>query len=94
MSQEAAVHVPLSKKRKKKSGLTGIELTIALAALKSVKSSLNQLSATTESDADDPQSQGDLTTFGSEFEDTVDKLLEMMQSKVEGPQVCLTAPCS
>lgn len=74
-----------SKKRKKVSGLTGLELRMALTALQSVKTCLKEI---TPSDKDDDaQSQSELLPFGSEFEDTLDKMLEMMQLKVGGPQV-------
>jgi len=87
--KQVAARVPL-RKRKKVSGLTKIELTQVLIALTSLKTSLKEVSAT---DAD-LEWQGNSAAFGSEFEETLDKFLEMMRLKVEGPRVCLTAPCS
>ena len=52
-----------------------LELLKALKALQSVKTSLKELSP-----SDDHAS-------GSDFEETLDKLVGMMQSKVDGPQV-------
>lgn len=74
-----------SKKRKKVSGLTGLELWMALAALQSVKMCLKEI--TPSDNEDDTQLQSELLPFGSEFEDMLDTMLEMMQSKVDGPQV-------
>ena len=76
------------KKRKKVSGLTGLELRMALTALKSVKSSLAPRDNPNVDDAALPQSEPELFALGSEFEETLDKMVEMMQSKVDGPQVC------
>lgn len=76
------------KKRKKVSGLTGLELRIALTALKSVKASL---APRDNPDVDAPQpspSECELIALGFEFEETLDRMVAMMQSKVDGPQVC------
>lgn len=75
-------------KRKKTSGLTGLELRMAYQSLISVKSLLNTVSATNEVDAsDDLQSKENLITFEPDFEETLERMLEMMQSKLDGPQV-------
>jgi hypothetical protein len=78
------------KKRRKTSGLTGLELRMALTALQSVKASLKEISTMIDPEADDdPQSQDDLISFGSDFEQLLDRMLEMMQSKIDGPQVSM-----
>ncbi|CAA7261045.1 unnamed protein product [Cyclocybe aegerita] len=75
-------------KRKKMSGLTGLELRMAYQSLISVKSFLKTLTATNEVGAsDDPQVQENLITFEPDFEETLTKMLHMMESKLDGPQV-------
>jgi hypothetical protein len=69
-------------KRKKTSGLTGLELRMAYNSLVNVKSMLFREDASA-----DLQSQENLITFDPDFEDTLAKMLEMMQSKLDGPQV-------
>ena len=59
---------------------------MAYQSLTSVKSLLKTVSATNEVDAsDDLRSQENLITFESDFEETLEKMLEMMQSKLDGP---------
>ena len=66
----------------------GLELRMAYQSLISVKSLLKTVSATNEVDAsDDLQSQENLITFEPDFEETLAKMLEMMQSKLDGPQI-------
>ncbi|KAM6489310.1 hypothetical protein JOM56_015211 [Amanita muscaria] len=73
---------------KKTSGLTGLELRMAYQSLIRVKSLLKTVTATNEVDAsDDLQSQENLITFEPDFEETLAKMLEMMKSKLDGPQV-------
>jgi hypothetical protein len=69
-------------KRKKTSGLTGLELRMAYNSLVNVKSMLFREDASA-----DLQSQENLITFDLDFEETLAKMLEMMQSKLDGPQV-------
>jgi hypothetical protein len=69
-------------KRKKTSGLTGLELRMAYNSLVNVKSMLFREDASA-----DLQSQENLITFEPDFEETLAKMLEMMQSKLDGPQV-------
>ncbi|GLB34519.1 hypothetical protein LshimejAT787_0200840 [Lyophyllum shimeji] len=68
-----------SKKRKKLSG--GLELWMALQALRTVRASLKEMPA-----SDNPESQSELFALGPEFEETLDKMVDMMQSKADGPQ--------
>ena len=61
---------------------------MAYQSLISVKSLLKTVSATNEVDAsDDLRSRENLITFEPDFEETLEKMLEMMQSKLDGPQV-------
>jgi len=86
-AQESASNAP--NKRKKMSGLTGLELRMAYQSLISVKSFLKTVTATNEaSTSDDPQPQASLITFELDFEETLTKMLQMMRSKLDGPQVC------
>ncbi|KIL56190.1 hypothetical protein M378DRAFT_1038874 [Amanita muscaria Koide BX008] len=86
-SQEPASNATNTNKRKKTSGLTGLELRMAYQSLISVKSLLKTVTATNEVDAsDDLQSQENLITFEPDFEETLAKMLEMMKSKLDGPQ--------
>ncbi len=63
---------------------------MASQSLIGVKSLLKTVSATNEDDAfGDLQSQEHLITFEPDFEETLAKMLEMMQSKLDGPQVHL-----
>jgi hypothetical protein len=76
------------KKRKKTSGLTKSELRKALTSLQSVKTSLKEITVAKEPDVTNGlQSQGELVVFGSDFEEVLDGMLEMMQSKLDGPHV-------
>jgi len=78
----------VSNKRKKTSGLTGLELRMAYQSLISVKSFLKTVTPMNETGAsDDPHPQEDLITFEPDFEDTLTKMLQMMKSKLDGPQV-------
>ncbi|KAF8327639.1 hypothetical protein F5887DRAFT_1083685 [Amanita rubescens] len=87
-SQVPASNATNTNKRKKTSGLTGLEPRMAYQSLISVNSLLKTVSATNEVDASDNlQSQENLITFEPDFEETLAKMLEMMQSKLDGPQV-------
>jgi len=86
-----------SKKRKKTSGLTGLELRMAYQSLSKVKSLLETVTATDEASATDDSQVQESLTFELDFEETVIKLLLMMGSKLDGPQVrriLLTWPAS
>ncbi|KAF8797428.1 hypothetical protein BYT27DRAFT_7219210 [Phlegmacium glaucopus] len=70
------------------SGLTGLELRMAYQSLISVKSFLKTITPTNEASAtDDSQPQESLITFESDFEETLTKMLQMMRSKLDGPQI-------
>jgi hypothetical protein len=84
-SQAPVSNATNTNKRKKTSGLTGLELRMAYQSLISVKSLLK---TTNEVDASgDLQLQENLITFEPDFEETLAKMLEMMKSKLDGPQV-------
>lgn len=74
-----------TKKRKKVSGLTGLELTIAYEWLHKLKKSLISV----DDDAATPQSDVSQlpATFDPVFEETLDTMISMMESKLKGPQV-------
>jgi hypothetical protein len=62
---------------------------MAYQSLISVKSSLKTVTATNETSAtDDSRPQESLIAFESDFEETLTKMLQMMRSKLDGPQVC------
>lgn len=86
-----ALNATNTNKRKKTSGLTGLELRMAYQSLISVKSLLKTVTPTNETNevdaSDDVQSQENLITFEPDFEETLAKMLEMMQSKLDGPKV-------
>lgn len=82
-------HTTLSRKRKKTSGLTGLELRMAHKSFTDIQSSLKVVTATNEDiTSEDPQEN--LIIFDPDFEETLSKLLQMMRSKLNGPQVCQT----
>ncbi|TEB24583.1 hypothetical protein FA13DRAFT_1777814 [Coprinellus micaceus] len=71
--------------RKKRSGLTGLELNMALTTLQSVKTCLREHAAAFEANPTDNDTQS-LVPFGSEFEEILDKMLDMVAQKLDGPQ--------
>ena len=58
---------------------------MALTALQSVKASLKEQAPGDNHDTS--QSQSELFAFGPGFEETLNKLVEMMQSKIDGLHV-------
>ena len=60
---------------------------MAYRSLISVKPLLKTVTATNEVDASDDLQSQDLIAFEPDFEETLDKMLEMMKSKLDGPQV-------
>jgi hypothetical protein len=75
---------PLSKRRKK-SGLTGVELNIALNALDNlIKKSRREQALNKEVSEEDTEDEEEL----GQLED----VLVLLQSKADGPQVCATDP--
>lgn len=73
------------RKRKRTSGLTGLELRLAYNALLKFKGTLVPMDDSGDS-PDIPQTLEDLVE--SDFEETLDAMLAMMESKINGPYVC------
>jgi hypothetical protein len=78
------------RKRKRTSGLTGLELRLAYNTLLKFKSTLVP---TDESNADPTEiTQGPEELVPVDFKDTLDVMLAMMESKINGPHVYRIIP--
>ncbi len=80
-----------SRKRRRVSGLTGLELRLAYNSLIKVKESLQEISVPTSDDeaSEVPENPQGLIAMPTSFEEALHTMLTMMESKLDGPHVCL-----
>jgi hypothetical protein len=78
----AALTYPSTKKKRKLSGLTGMELQLAYTSLLKLKSALVYEESEETEDPDEPAPET--------FERQVDTMIALLGSRLEGPEVWLT----
>lgn len=89
MSSSSVLGSTSSRKRKRISGLTGLELRLAYNSLIKVKESLQEISVPTgDADVSEVSENQGLIAMPSSFEEALHTMLTMMESKLDGPHVC------